>query len=140
MDAASYIGQEVKSLMQLIAAIDADMPDEDSVEVLIGAVSRWGAAESELLYSALEAALEGSETVTEPARQRLNTLYELQSNIHEGEGADGPFSELARQYIDGVKYHLAVDVQEIVPLTSQLPERISRELATSMAAMKLDLG
>lgn len=138
MDAADYIGQEVKSLMQLIATIDPYTPDEDSVEVLIGAVTSWGASESNLLYSALEAALEGSEAVTEPARQRLNTLYELQANLHEGEGADGPFAELARKYIDGVKYHLAVDVKEMVPLAAQLPERISRELAASMSAMKLD--
>jgi hypothetical protein len=134
-----YIGQQVKSIMSLIADIDPYMPDEDLVEVLIGLVSAWGAVEAKLLYATFEAALEGSEEVTEPARQRLSTLYALQNTIHDGEGADAPFSDMARKYIDGVKYHLAVDVKDMIPLALELPEPLSQELAESMSAMKLEL-
>lgn len=139
MDAATYIGQEVAAILKLVGEIDAYVPEEDILEVLIGAVTAWGTIEAELLYTALETAFEGSEIATQAARERLNTLYALQASIHEGEGAEGPFNELARNYVDGVKYHLAADVQEMVPLAAQLPERISRQLAGSMAAMKLDL-
>jgi hypothetical protein len=139
MDVVTYIGEQIKSIMLLIASIDLYMPDEDSMEVLIGAVSAWASVESELLYAAVEAAIEGSEIVTQPARERLHTLYALQANLHEGEGAEAPFNQLAAQYIDGVKYHLAVDMQEIAPMTTQLPDNINRELVTSMQAMKLSL-
>lgn len=138
-DTPSYIGQEVKGIMEIIADIDPYMPDEDMVEILIGSVGAWSVQESRLLLPALEAAFEGSETVTEAARERLNTLYALQGTIHDGEGVDSPFNELALKYIDAVKYHLVVDVQELAPLAGQLPIAISRELAASMAALKLDL-
>jgi hypothetical protein len=139
MDTVEYIQKQTASIVQLIEAVDSYMPDEDMVEVLIGAFSSWGTIEAELLYTAVETAFEGSLEVVEPARERLNTLYALQENIHLGEAADAPFSLLARQYVDGVKYHLAVDAQQIAPLVAQLPDRFSHELAASMAAMKLEL-
>ncbi|MDB5181712.1 MAG: hypothetical protein JWP13_475 [Candidatus Saccharibacteria bacterium] len=125
--------------MQLIADMDPYFPEEDAFEVLVGAVSAWGVLETKVLFPALEANLEGSETVTAPARERLNTLYSLESTIHDGEGAEGPFNELAPKYIDAVKYHLVVDVKELVPLASQLTEAQSVQLARSMTAMKLEM-
>jgi hypothetical protein len=139
MDTATYIGQQVKHLMELIADIDPYLPDEDLVEVLIGSFSAWGTVEAQLLFPALEATFEGSEAVTAIARERLNTLHALQDAIHLGEGADEPFSEQALKYTDAVKYHLLLDIQELVPLASQLPDSISHELARSMADMKMDL-
>lgn len=133
-----FTGLQAKSLMELINEIDPYIPDEDLVEVLIGSVSAWGAIEAQLLFPALEAALEGAEDFTAAARERLNALYALQETMHLGEGADAPFTDIARKYIDGVKYHLVADVQDIVPLAAQLPEGLSVELAERMAAMKLE--
>lgn len=135
----SFIGQEVKAIMQLVAEIDPYQPDEDMVEVLIGAVAAWGAIEVQVLFPALEAALEGAEAATAPARERLNTLYSLQAIIHEDEEAQEPFTAVAQRYVDGVKYHLLVDIQEMVPLAAGLPPHISAELARNMAALKMDL-
>lgn len=139
MDTATYIGREVKSIMQLIGEIDPFLPDEDLVEVLIGAVTAWGTIEAQVLFPALEAAFEGSEPATALARERLNTLYSLHNIIHEEVEVMEPFHEVARRYIDAVKYHLVVDVQEFAPLSAQLPPAISTQLASSMAAMRLDL-
>lgn len=139
MDTAMYIGQEVKAIMQLVADIDPYMPDEDLVEVLIGAVAAWGAIEVQVLFPALEMALEGSEAATAPARERLNTLYSLQAIIHEDEEAQEPFTAVAKRYVEGVKYHLLVDIQEMAPLAAQLPPHLSAELARHMAAMKMEL-
>jgi virulence-associated protein VagC len=139
MDSANFIGTQVKGIMAAIAGIDPYFPDEDMMEVLIGSVSSWGAIEAELLFTALEVAFEGSEDIIEPARQRLNTLYALQESMHNAEGAEEPYNEQALKYIDGVKYHLAADIQDIVPLAAQLPVGISQELALNMSAMKQDL-
>jgi hypothetical protein len=139
MDSAAYIAQQVKALLDLIEEIDHYQPDEDMVEVLIGLVGVWGAIEAQLIFPTLEVAFEGTEAVLQASRSRLNTLYALQGTIHDGEGAVGPFSDLARKYIDGVKYHLAADIQEIAPLAAQLPADVSADLARSMAAMKQDL-
>lgn len=109
------------------------------MEVLIGAVSDWGAIEVQVLFPALEAVLEGSEESTAPARERLNTLHTLQNNMHEDEAAEGPYNALARGYIDAVKYHLVVDVQDIVPLAAQLPEREGSVIAQKMATLKAEL-
>lgn len=138
-DAAIYIGQEVKAITELIAGIDPYIPDEDMVEVLIGEVIAWGVIEAQVLFPALEAALEGAEVATAAGRERLNTLYSLQNTIHDAEGADSPFTDLALRYINAVKYHLVVDVQEMIPLAAQLPQALSAALARSMAAMKLDM-
>jgi hemerythrin-like domain-containing protein len=139
MDSTQYIANQVKAIVQVMADIDPDNLEEDSVEVLIGYMSAWGVVEAQVLFPALETQLESAEPITGEARKRLNVLYELQNNIHEGEGAEGPFSELAPKYIDAVKYHLLADVQEIVPLAAQLPEAESIDLASSMAAAKLDM-
>jgi hypothetical protein len=138
-DTSAFIGQEVKAITELIAAIDPYSPDEDMVEVLIGAVSAWGVIEAQVLFPALETQIEGAEAATTAARERLNTLYSLQNTIHDIEYSDSPFSELALKYIDGVKYHLVVDVQEMMPLAQQLSVDSSGELARAMAAMKLEL-
>ena len=138
-DAASTIGIEVKAIMELIAGIDTVFPDEDLVEVLIGAVNTWGTIEIQVLYPTLEAVFEGMEQTLALARERLNTLHELAETMRLGEGADAPFSELAERYIDGVKYHLLVDIQEIVPLTAQLPEKLRYEIGAAMAEMKRDI-
>lgn len=137
-DAVTFIGLQAKSLMELINEIDPYIPDEDLVEVLIGFFRSWGAIEAQLLFPALEAAFDGLDEPVAAARERLNALNALESTIHLGEGADGPFTDLARKYIDGVKYHLVADVQEIAPLAAQLPAGLSAELAESMAAMKAD--
>lgn len=125
--------------MELISQIDPYLPEEDLVEVLIGQVEAWGKVESELLFPALEATFEGSEAATDAARERLNTLYALSSNIHLNEGAEGPFNDLAAKYIDAVKYHLVVDVKEFATMAAQLPKHISLELALAMDSKKLDL-
>ena len=138
-DTATYIGRQAKAMMEIIADIDTTAPDEDIVEVLIGMVETWARVEESLLFPALEAALEGAESLTTAAHDRLKTLEELQTDIHLGEGAEGPFSTQAKKYIDAVKYHLIVDVQDIAPLAAQLDAHISRELAAEMAAMKADL-
>lgn len=138
-DTATYIGLQVKSIMELIAEIDRDTPDEDIVEVLIGLVGTWGVIEAQLLYPALEAAFDGAEDTVEPAMLRLQTLQKLQDMMHEDEYSDEPWSTLARKYVDAVKYHLLVDVQDVAPLAAQLPTRISSELVASMTAMKEDL-
>jgi hypothetical protein len=139
MDAQTYIAQEVKAILALIADIDPSIPDEDLLEVLIGAVAAWGAIEVQVLFPAIEAALEGSEAATAPARERLNTLYSLQAMIHEEVEADEPFAALARRYIDGVKYHLLADIQEMVPLVIQIPPNLSVLLAKNMAALRMEL-
>lgn len=139
MDAATYIGQQVKALMQLIADLDPYFPDEDSFEVLVGEFGVWGVIEAQVLFPAYESLLEGSEAATTAARERLNTLYALQNSIHDAEGAEGPFNELAPKYIDAVKYHLLADIQEMVPLATQLDDHASKDLARSMAAMKQDM-
>ncbi len=139
-DTATYIGLQVKSLMELIAEIDMFMPDEELVEVLIGQMSAWGAVEVQVLFPVLEAALDGSEETTSLARERLNVIHELQNTIHLGEGADAPFAELATKYIDALKYHLLVDIQEIVPLASQLPEGLGGEITLRMQDLKEELA
>lgn len=139
-DAVNIIGLEAKSLMELINGIDPHIPDEDMVEVLIGSFRAWGAIEAQLLFPTLEGALEGSEELTSAARDRLDALYTLEDTIHLDEGAEGPFTELARRYIDGVKYYLIADVQDIAPLAAQLPPHLSLELADRMAAMKAEQG
>lgn len=139
MDTTAFIGNEVKSIMLIVAEIDPDMPDEDIIEVLIGAVMTWGVIEAQLLLPALEVAFTEAEPVVDAARKRLNILNELQDSLHLGEGADGPFNALAHKYIDAVKYHLLVDIQDLVPLASQLSSSVSSELAHSMAAMKSEL-
>jgi hypothetical protein len=139
IDAPTYIGQEVKAIMQVIAGIDPYMPDEDLVEVLIGAVAAWGGVEAQVLFPALETALEGSEAATAPARERLHTLYSLQVIIHEEVEAQEPYASVAKRYVDGVKYHLLADVQELVPLAAQIPRNLSISLAQKMQALKLEL-
>lgn len=125
--------------MELIAEIDEFIPDEDLVEVLIGEFNAWGATELQTLYPALEAILEGAEAVTTAAAERLNVLHDLQAAIHEGEAAEVPYSVLAKKYVDAVKYHLVVDVKEMIPLASQLPEHLSVELAQQMSDLKMEL-
>jgi len=142
-DTASYIGLQVKALMELIAEIDQIdqyMPDEELVEVLIGQMNVWGAVEAQILFPALEAAFEGAEETTELARQRLNVISDLQDTIHLGEGADEPFNELATKYVDALKYHLLVDVQEIAPLAVQLPDGLSVQLMRRMNDFKDELA
>jgi hypothetical protein len=138
-DTAAYIGLQVKGLMEQIAEIDTYLPDEDQVEILIGSVSAWGTIEAQVLYPAIAIAFEEAEPTIEAARERLNTLHALEESIHTGEGAEGPFTELAIEYLNAVKYHLVVDVQEFVPLAQQLPIDISHDLAREMAALKLEL-
>lgn len=141
-DLITFVGNEIKSLTRQIAEIDPYLPDEDMVEVLIGSFKAWGVLETQLLFPALEMLFEGEEgveTATSSARERLNALDTIVGTIHLGEGADGPFTELAVKYIDAIKYHLVADVQDILPLAAQLPPRIQTELAASMAAMKADL-
>lgn len=139
MDVVTVIGQEVKSIMGLIADMDDYQPDEDLVEVLVGSVSTWGAIEAQLLFPALEAELAEAEQVVAGAQKRLNTLHELQDMMHEDIYSDDPWSATARKYVDAVKYHLLVDVQDIVPLANQLSSGSDRQLAASMRAMKLEL-
>lgn len=133
------IGEEVKSIMRLVADIDNVEPDEDMVEVLIGAVGSWGTIEAQILFPALESQLEESGELITAARKRLDVLYSLQGQMHEEEYSEEPWNALARKYIDAVKYHLLVDVQDFIPLTAQLPAGLSIQLAASMSAMKLDL-
>jgi hypothetical protein len=137
-DTATYIASQVKLIMQIISEIDTYDPEEDLLEVLIGRVTNWGAVEVQLLFPTLEAALEGSEAVTDPARERLNKLDSMQESIHLGEGAEAPLAELAKKYVDAVKYHLIVDVQDVVPLAVQLDPSISRGLANEMADMQAE--
>lgn len=138
-DTPTYIGQQVEGIMALVADIDRNQPEEDIVEVLIGSVGTWGVVEAQVLFPALEAAFDDADTVIAAARRRLHVLYELQGMIHEDETSDEPWASLVRKYVDAVKYHVLVDVQDIAPLAAQLPPRLSAELSASMSAMKLDL-
>lgn len=121
-----------------MSEIDVYMPDEDQVEVLIGMVSTWSEIEANILYPALETVFEDASPLLRTARERLDALYALQYNIHEGENAEAPFDDLVKKYIDAVKYHIVVDVQDIIPLTSQLPHAIGLELLRSMEALKYE--
>lgn len=136
IDTPTYIGLQAKGMLEVINDIDPYFPDEDLVEVLIGLVEVWGSIETKLLFPTLEAALEGSEETTDKARARLNALHALHLTLHDEYEPDGPYAELATKYIDAVKYHLLVDVQDIAPLAAQLEDHISQELASEMAAMK----
>jgi hypothetical protein len=137
-DATTYIGLQAKHIMEVIADIDPYFPDEDLVEVLIGMVSTWGSLESQLLFPTLEAALEGAEEFTDPARKRLRTLQTLQGTLHDELEPDSPYADTAKKYIDAVKFHLLVDVQDIAPLAAQLEPHISLELAAAMSALKAE--
>lgn len=132
LDIAAIIGNQAKVLARLIADIDEYSPDEGAVEVLLYSFQKWGSIETAVLFPALEQYADGSEAIVDAALKRLEVLDGLQANIHLYEGADAPFSELAAKFIAAVKYHLIVDVQDILPLTLQIPELANDRIALQM--------
>lgn len=139
-DVAATIGNTAKSIMYLVNEIDAYMPDEALVEVLIDAFHRWATIEEHLLFPALEQYAPEAEPLLAAAAKRLNVLQTLQDDIHLGEGADAPYSELALKYVAAIKYHLVVDVEDIMPLTLAIPAPASENLVDDMQQMNEELG
>ncbi len=135
LDIAEHIGLRAKTLMELVQEIDGYAPDEGTVEVLIDAFGRWSQVETRLLFPALESYAE-DETFADKAAERIAVLERLRDNIRLEEGADAPYSELASKYVAGIKYHLIVDVEDILPLALLVPEVESRQLLARM--QKLD--
>lgn len=129
---ASQIGVQAKAIMEIVNDIDAYLPDEDAVEVLMYAFGRWGAIERTVLFPVLEQYVEESEPLLTSAVHRLEKLQEMEDDMHLYEGAEAPFSETATKYIAAIKYHLIVDVQDILPLTLQIPERENAKVAERM--------
>lgn len=129
---AGQIGVQAKSIMELVNEIDAYLPDEDAVEVLMYAFGRWSAIEQSLLFPVVEQHVEESELLIASAVQRLEKLREMEDDMHLYEGAEAPFSETATKYIAAVKYHLIVDVQDILPLTLHIPSKENIKVAERM--------
>lgn len=132
MDIATAIANQAHILMRLITDIDDFAPDEGAVEVLLYAFEKWGSIETAIIFPVLERYVEESEPIVDAALKRLDMLAGLQDSIHLYEGADAPFSELANKYIAAVKYHLIVDVQDIAPLTMQVPPAANAAAAERM--------
>lgn len=139
-DVATVIGTTAKSIMYLVNEIDEYLPDEALVEVLIDAFHRWATIEQSLLFPALEQYAPDSDQLLAAAEKRLTVLQTLEDDIHLGEGADAPYSELALKYVAAVKYHLIVDVEDIMPLTLQVPAAAARRLVDDMKLLNEELG
>lgn len=137
---ASVIGNTAKSIMYLINEIDEYMPDEALAEVLIDAFHRWATIEAQILFPAMGEFVEEAEELLAAADKRLTVLQTLEDNIHLGEGADAPYSELATKYVSAVKYHLVVDVEDIMPLTLRIPDPQNTRLVVEMQQLDEELG
>ncbi|HSH55297.1 MAG TPA: hypothetical protein VK983_00565 [Candidatus Limnocylindrales bacterium] len=138
-DMAEYIGEHAKRLMLLVNEVDSDAPDEATVEVLIDAFGRWAAIEQQLLFPVLEAYAAREDDFTGEAERRFDVLRSVHDDIRLEEGADAPYSELASKYVAGVKYHLIVDVEDILPLALEVPEFESAEVLLRMRRLEAKL-
>ncbi len=138
-DIAEYIGTNAKQLMVLVNEIDAYAPDEATVEVLIDDFERWATIEKRLLIQLIEAYAEAETDVAEEAAKRFEVMQRVREDIRLEEGADEPFSELATKYVAGVKYHLIVDVEDIMPLALDIPWLESAEILARMRRLEAKL-
>ncbi len=137
-DIAEHIGRNAKSLMQLVTEIDEFSPEEDLVEVLIDAFDHWSAAEARYLFPALEQYSEEGGQLVEAAERRIAALSIIREDIHLEEGADAPYNELASKYVAGIKYHLIVDVEDIMPQTLYIPKQANVTIARQMMRLQDD--
>ncbi len=137
-DIAEHIGRNAKSLMELVMEIDEFAPEEDLVEVLIDAFDHWSAAELRYLFPALEQYGNEDSQLVEAAERRIEALRTIREDIHLDEGADAPYSELASKYVAGIKYHLIVDVEDIMPETLRIPGQANASIARQMRQLQYD--
>ncbi len=139
LDIAEQIGTNAKSLMRLVSEIDEYSPDEATVEVLIDAFDHWTIVEARLLFPALAEYADEGEQLVEAAELRVEALQAIRDDIRLEEGADAPYSELASKYVAGIKYHLIVDVEDILPQTMQIPGQTNTTIARQMVRLRTEL-